>query len=336
MNKFFLSIAVLSAPFLAISACEHAQKVHDTVRCVPNPSDRFGTKDRTNVFITGDFLYFKPLTEELAKNTVYTYNTQETVTSSQKEFQNTFQPGLRLSLGYNTNYDGWDLVLSYLGFNYKHSNSWLFYQNDDGVEAENFPGKVTYKYNLNQGDLDLGRMFKISKHLSVRPHAGIRGLSLTQSGHIASVGFNSDGDKSFDTALKFQGVLIGVEMGLDALWKLSKTVSIFTNIVGAELSNSQNIKYYYEETSSSPQTDTSTSSKNSRLVTAFDMAIGLRYDTMFSNDNYHFGLALGYEQHSFININTYQGTHRSTIITNLLNDSDFTFSGISLGARLDF
>lgn len=330
MNKISSYCFLTALSFFSwVHGCDHAQKVHDIVTSNPNPSDRFGTKDRTNVFLNADFVYLKPLTEELAQETRSTTNGYQIITDT--NFQNQFAPGFRVALGYNPNYDGWDLSLGYFGYYNDHSNSYVRLTDTDGEINIHVKGTIKYRYDINQGDLDLGRQFKISKRLSLRPHAGIRGISLVQSGKYKASSLLSN--SFYDVSLKFDGTLIGVVMGVDGFWKLSDCFSVYTNLALAELSNSQNIKYHYIAIDNDEKL---TYKKNSRLVSEIDMSIGLRYDTNFSCDSYHVGLNVGYEQHSFLNINTWQGTHMSENSNALLNDSDLTLSGLTVGVRLDF
>lgn len=297
----------------------------------PNPSARFGTFRKSNFFLTGEALWLKPLTQENAKYVIE--ESAQTENRTYKRFQNDFQVGVRAAIGYNTSYDGWDLVLSYVGFNYDHSNAYL-YQNL--VQSVNDQGRINYEYHLNWGDLDLGRMFKISKRLKMRPHAGIRSIWLSQEAkvHYTNI-YQSTGNYVKD---KYQGTLVGIEAGIDSLWMLSQEFSIYANFAASLLADSQNA------TKKAFNAATSVSSNyrfnyNSRIVNNFDLMLGLRWDKNFSKDKYHLGINLGYEQHSFININSIDviwQTAAKASETSLLTDTDFTLQGIALGARFDF
>lgn len=297
----------------------------------PNPSARFGTSSKSNFFLSGEALWLKPLTQENAEYVITESSQNETRTY--KRFQNDFQAGVRAAIGYNTSYDGWDLVLSYIGFNYDHSNTYL-YQNL--YRSINDHGRIKYTYNLNWGDLDLGRLFKVSRRLNVRPHAGIRSVWLTQKAKVDYT--NAAGNSNNYVHDTYKGTLVGVEAGVDSLWFLSKQFSIYANFAASLLSNSQNAKKTAFHASTGVTSDYSFN-YNSRIVSNFDLSLGLRWDKNFSNDNYHFGINLGYEHHSFININPLDVIWQTAARVQeaaLLSDTDFTLQGIALGARFDF
>jgi Legionella pneumophila major outer membrane protein precursor len=327
--KTLTASTILSTAFCVQTASANSEPAD------PNPSARFGTAKSSNWFLAAEALWLKPLTEEIA-STIITSVT-DGANQKLKDFQNQFQIGVRAALGWNTCYDGWDLVLSYIGFNYKHNNPYHFVDIDGlAYNPTNDNGTISYTYNLNWGDLDLGRMFKVSRHLRLRPHAGIRSVWLNQKAHIDFKNIDDVAGNYYKDAYK--STLVGVEIGLDSLWMLSKEFSIYANLGISALSNSQNAnkKYYTAENS---YTNSVNFNYNSRIINNFDISLGLRWDKNFSNDKFHFGVNVGYEMHSFLNINdtatvnTAPDTSKPPLF---LTDQDFTLQGIALGARFDF
>jgi hypothetical protein len=314
----------------------------------PNPSARYGTDGRSNWFIQGEAVWFKPLNQETA---YYNYSsTQATQTANSKYFQNEFQPGYRVALGYNTCFDGWDALFQFTGFDYKHNNR--FEVNNPETNPYLYrTGTIFYKYTFYQGDLDLGRMYKISKHLKARPHVGVRGLCLTQQGQKQYQDeLTSPPTAGYLDSKKLKGTLIGAETGVDGIWMFAKQFSIYANATLATLVNSQKLNYlgYRPDTATSISYATD---HGSRIVFGYDFAIGLRWDMNFSHDDYHLGINLGYEHHSLVNVNSTTEELQEIFYENgtangrsfierrkvpLLTEADFTLQGLAVGIRFDF
>jgi hypothetical protein len=73
-----------------------------------------------------------------------------------------------------------------------------------------------------------------------------------------------------------------------------------------------------------------------QVVPMFDFFIGLRYDVNFSEDRYHFGINVGYEQHIFLNLNPSINGYLNSSPFGFPFSSDFSLQGVSIGARFDF
>lgn len=337
MKKFLILSSLTTLSIFADAPQQTPTMPMQTSQQDPNPSARFGNKDKSGVFLTGEALWFKPI-QKIVKGVKYTDASATNVNSTVSYFNHKFAPGYRVALGYNTPYDGWDLLLSYTGFNYKHNNPYSYDITQaqpvakDDIWDRSGKLKATYYYNL--GDLDMGRMFKVSKHLNLRPHAGIRSLWLTQKLHY-----------SFDTEPKYviqkqSGTLVGLVGGIDGLWKFAKEFSIYANFAVACLVNSQ--KFSYKTTSEDQNIPGSYRSVNNstnygtNVVTNLDTFIGLRWDRSFSNDDYHFGINLGYEIHDYINLNQEVGSNFTETKTTYASGQDFAIQGVALGARFDF
>jgi len=336
MKNIFVLSSLMTLSIFAVSPGSSRQ-VKAQMPSDPNPCARFGNCEKSGVFLTGEAIWFKPI-QKIEKGVKYVqlsdgYNAESTVSY----FNHKFAPGYRVALGYNTPYDGWDIALSYTGFNYKYNNPYIYDTSQGnpqkgGEFSRNGNLKAIYYYNL--GDLDLGRMFKVSKHLNLRPHAGIRSLWLTQKLHY-----------SFETDPKYiiekqSGNLTGLEGGVEGLWKFSKEFSFYANFAVACLINSQEFSYkttvanYYNPDESLASNDYTNYGSN--VVTNLDAFIGFRWDRNFSNGDYHFGINLGYEIHDYINVNQSALTHLAASTITYSNGQDFALQGVSLGARFDF
>jgi hypothetical protein len=265
----------------------------------PNPTARWGTSDDQNVFLTGEVVWFRP-TQCLPAN---------------------FQPAARVALGYNTPFDGWDAVLVYTGLRYSHKAE---YENFDPADPST--NDYTLKANYNVGDADLGRMFKISERLKVRPHFGFRGLWLSNTTLDDSTPTNS-----YET--KYQ--MYGGEIGCETYWKLAKEFSLYANIGYATLVSTQN--FYINSTEYNNFNDyVDMQFKYAGMTNQFDFQLGLRWDKNFSDDAYHFSINAGYEHHILTTYGLDYQDVQSVYVLNQYFGNSFNLQGIALGARFDF
>jgi Legionella pneumophila major outer membrane protein precursor len=334
------------APIIAAAPQAHSS-TNSTASDDPNPSARFGTKRPWNFFVEGEVIWFKPLNSEFR-------NVKSNLSMPYTEydfFDFDFQPGVRASLGWNTNYDGWDLQLIYTGLSYEKSHP--YYSNIIDYLPQYFAeGMQTYSYYFNQGDLELGKMFKISKGLLLRPHVAFRSLWLTQKNSLFTTyslvqGINGYSDFTVSNLYdisKIQSYFAGLNFGLDGMWRFTRSFSLITDISFQGLVN--NTKRSLKQNLKGQPTDFSRiSNMYHNGIFGYDIRIGFQWDKNFAQDKVHLGLKIAYEQYSLINLNqplenaaSGDGffTSGQTQFLRPLNDDDFTLMGISLGARLDF
>jgi len=318
-------LACLFSSFFCLSLLADQQTPMQAVSQDPNPSCRFGTKDRANIFVQGEMIWMLPLQDELAKYTQITPTDLEIKNCNSKFF-----PAIRMQLGFNTTQDGWDTSLIYTGFNYKHNNGYFNTAYPFNLTTTTLDGAISNKFIFNLGDIDLGRMMKISKKMCIRPHISLRGLFLSQKQTVK--GSSSNSSALLDVA-KIKGTLAGLAMGFDTLFKLSKSYSFYANFIGSSLVDGR--KYLQKVYSGPTLDDLSISSEqkinySSKIVYAYDFMMGFRWDRNFNDNRYHFAFNLGYEHHNYINLNY------STSEINQKFSSDFSLQGIAFGARFDF
>lgn len=322
MIKSFLKKSLLLALATPVWAAQ-PQTAQPLQSLDPNPSARFGTNEKGNFFVQGEVLWVQPLGMNFSQRQVNTSGKN----TSQTYFSNQFTTGERVSIAYNTSYDGWDAILEFTGFDYTHNNPGLSNYTLSNT-SRNVSGTTSYTYYFNQGDLDFGRMMKVSSKLKMRPHVGARILWLNEKGQF------SYGTSTYSSQ-KNKNTLGGLELGLDSLWYFSKAFSVYANLGLATLVNQQKTILSTNDSVLSPSFDTNYGSK---IITGYDIKIGLRWDKNFSDNSYHFGLNFGYEQHSLLNIHGSNGL-LGVIDNNLYQgfyDSDFTWQAIALGGRFDF
>jgi len=166
-----------------------------------------------------------------------------------------FDPGFRVGLGYNFDYDNWDLH-AYYTWHYTYPKT----SESVGSLGENFvlglfaltpvtqsvltyqifnEGKSNWQLQFNSWDLEMGRNFYVSKNLALHPVAGIKGALIRQ--HLMAR-YNSESligggqvllNASHHAKTRYWG--IGPKLGVFGEWELGKGFSINADVHGALL-----------------------------------------------------------------------------------------------------
>ncbi len=247
--------------------------------------------------------------------------------------------GVRAGLGYKIPHDKWDLYAVYthlIGNAHGHAGeghavfpSWAF----AGGGSFSKKAKAHWHMDLNMGDLELGRNCLPSKWLLFRPFMGVRGLSIDNDytvdytgGSLASSDFHADSD--------FWGV--GLRVGVDSLWGLGKGLGIYGNGSASLLSGHFDV-HETEKFKKGHSSHVNIENDVDNVVAAADLALGLQWDYLFSNDRFHFGFKFGWEFNIFFDqnqlFNFLSSDHPSSI---QFKKDDLTFQGLTLGLRFDF
>lgn len=308
----------------------------------PNPTARWGTNSKSNFYLTGEVVWFRPLISNYGFANLITgpefSNTNRRIKSTYLQYN--FEPGFRVSAAYNTGFDGWDLQLIYTRLDYKQTNIQSFTNLDARLipssNSNNTQGQSTYKLDYNLGDLDLGRLYKVSERFKVRPHVGVRALWYKAQSTFPRIGItlNTSGGIIYNTTVQSKTYpLVGLEGGCEGYWGLSDDFSLYGNITLSSLIRSSK----YRDSDSTTYTANSgysisanKTNKSTSIVFNMDFSLGVRWDKSIHNDDYHFALNVGYEQHSYRNIDVASAVYQST------GNNDLNLQGIAAGARLDF
>jgi hypothetical protein len=166
-----------------------------------------------------------------------------------------WSPGVRAAFGFNTNHDGWDVKANWTYFyNTLNNNRKVsspaatpiaFESNPEGTNllsnawsnastSQSLTTAITTNgaIQMNQVDLEIGRNFWISRHLTLRPYSGVRG-------HFSHLDFRSKkifegtGDSVFvgfadwNDSQKQTFWSVGIVTGLESSWKIYKSLSLF-------------------------------------------------------------------------------------------------------------
>ncbi len=315
-----------------------------------------------DVFITADFIWWKAVQDGLDYGVTGFETTSPTAanpfTNAPKgkisSVGQDWAPGFKVGLGLNLSHDGWDLYAQYTWLHASDSSS---LDRSNGVAFTSFVpffvpatgqigDKISSDWDLhfNVIDLELGRSFYLSQFLTMRPFIGFKGTWQDQDWkstitatdfHIVLSGANPlsvTGPLQSNSHTDTWG--IGVRGGFNIAWYMSKSWSFYGDLAWTTMWTN------YNKLSRKDSLD-DTTTDNSKVLFHLDndsfytikyigeMEFGLRWETWFCDDNYHFAIQAGWEEQVWVNWGYF---------LEILDRSghDLNFHGLNLKFRFDF
>ncbi|MDJ0651867.1 MAG: Lpg1974 family pore-forming outer membrane protein [Simkaniaceae bacterium] len=248
--------------------------------------------------------------------------------------------GLRVGLGYNFEHDGWDFKGQYTRYDTNSSRS---VSNGSFVitklpyltqlrAAATLCANAKSQYNLDYKvlNVELGRVYSMSRKLSFRPYWGLKTawIDQTQMSSYSGISMTSTNSMDIKDDCKFWG--LGPYLGLDSKWHLGYGFSLFNNIAGSLLIGSFDSKKKF----SSDSGNTENIADNSQALSpAAQMQIGLCYDKGMRNNTQHIGVRLGFEGQKWWKQNKMlsAGDYNSVYV-----NQDVNMYGLTLDIQWDF
>lgn len=212
--------------------------------------------------------------------------------------------GFRIGLGANMDYDQWDTNVYFTWFQTQNSNavgttgaqsvSDLF-----GLATPFTQGKINWSIHYSMLDWELGRPFYVSKHLSLRPHIGLKGGWISQK--VREGLTRAPGLTAYNSRTKNDFWGIGASGGVNTAWTFAVLgthhFDFFGDFAGALMYGHFDVKHI--ETGLigvGPANGFSPSGLNRNLMVPMMQAMfGMSWDTSFNCSRCHFGLRVGYE-----------------------------------------
>ncbi|MBI3211394.1 MAG: autotransporter outer membrane beta-barrel domain-containing protein [Simkania negevensis] len=258
-------------------------------------------------------------------------------------------PGFRVGLGLNMEHDGWDLIAQYTWLRPSNRNRLngpllptLFGDLIDPSTATNNNFLVrsavaNWSLQFNVIDLELGRNFYVSQHLTLRPHLGLKGTWQEQDfrvrynnpSYAVGSGVNYSGPATIHWHNNYHGV--GLRTGLDTTWYFAKNWSFYGKLAGSALwihYDPSTVKQKVDDQSGvSVPFLNSKYDKNSAKFVA-ELEAGLRWEQWLYNDTKYLCLQLGFEEQIWVNNISFLSLDETW--------NDLNMYGLTLKARFDF
>ena len=202
---------------------------------------------------------------------------------------------------------------------------------NDATQFHFEEGHAKWEMQFNALDLELGRNFFISRHLTLRPHFGLKFGWISQEYHaeVHDTAFADDSEAEAKINQHFWG--LGIRTGLDTVWYFSRHFGIYGDFAfGALWSDFHSRRQDTYEDPSNPRAKVARYKRHLETLTeVLELGLGLRYDTTFFVGDYAFFLQAGWEEQIWFNQNQYLDS-RDTRSGNL------TLHGLSIKAGLMF
>lgn len=268
-----------------------------------------------------------------------------------------WEPGFKVSLGVALGHDGWDLGAEYTWLNPNRSSQnrnndtdlypmWNIANNYNSPVYSTATGGVkqassSWKTTFNVIDLEMGRNYFISQHLKLRPHIGFKGswqdqdysVTYVRRGTQAGAGTARETTDKMVNNQDYWG--FGIRTGLDTAWHFTKSWSIYGDFAISGMWSHFKIKRKDTEQQiphGSNGVFTIFDYQNSfhTIKPVMEWGIGLRWETWFSDDDYHFLIQAGWEEQSWLEMNQH------VVPMNECNHGDLDLQGLTVKFRFDF
>ncbi len=215
-----------------------------------------------------------------------------------------------------------------------------------------------WKLHFNVIDWEIGRSFFISPKLVLRPHMGLKGTWQKQCHDIdyTFVGVanaNVSPESGLPTSYNYTDETevysvyhmqrywgIGTRMGIDSSWMITQCFSIFGDMAASTMfgyfkDTRTDVSNVVDNTTGSTIVENNTrinlAGRRHQVNAVLETQIGLRYDYLFSDDEYRFRLQAGWESQIWFNQNQF-------LAEDLANQqgANLGFQGLTLNVRFDF
>jgi hypothetical protein len=128
---------------------------------------------------------------------------------------------------------------------------------------------------------------------------------------------------------------MGVLATIDTIWSLNRQFSIYGK-VGLSSMFGHYTSRLYDEISLYPATVSYPTNLHKNSKSCLDLAIGAQFDKNFYDDKFHLGINVGFEQHSYFNMNkSFYGFYQAANYGGS-SGRDFVMQGFTFGLRADY
>ncbi len=322
---------------------------------LPNSPNVLGSN--WSLSLQGNFLYWIASEQGLDFAQIY----RSEASAIEVSAPNHFDPGYKVSIGIYPNFDGADLTLRYSWFqqpartssfkvdpdvtcvdNPDHKICNITSQDVGKILAQLYDisgsiksAKASWSYHLNEGEIELGKRYKLSRFFRMRPYMGLKALWQEQSFYQYYSIDLFDLDElltSFISHSNQTSFGIGPRIGFDIKYRFYKKFGIFANASYSVLSTrfSNTMKQYLDFLLEFDDVINDIRKKVSTTQPLFEILLGLDFDHYLADDQVHIGLFFGWE-FKYFNHNNFFQTNAERI-----RSGDLSIQGVNFKLQLDF
>lgn len=382
-KKIPIAIASLLASSVAFAAMDTDSRVTQQMQQVRTETamGTYGAKTATarpevdgkGLFLTLDVLYWYPK----VGGTEFAYSDDSPAATlpihgRTKDIDFDWGWGVRVGLGYNFCYDGWDTHLQYSWFGSNGSDSTSAGLNSSivplkgsarivadqegifGTDLDAFvfcdKARSQYDFTYQAIDLELGRAYFVSGKLSFRPHWGLKTAWIDQEQVARYTGGDPveinagifDGAEFLGLGIETVKVTdecdfwgIGPRTGMMSKWHLGYGFSIFGDVAAAILFGYFDVDHREKWTRLESNHIHLSASRHAFSPTV-QFQLGLRYDAYIHDNKQHVGVGLGFEGQYWWRQNQMLKVDDDAVLKYERYSEDISMHGVTLDIRFDF
>jgi hypothetical protein len=312
----------------------------------------------------GDFLWWKADANDVPLAVKETASASSvTVTKKTIELDGKWEPGFRVGAGYRFGfYDELDLLLTYTRF---HGESKNVSVTADNIETPflrqnwiTFLGPIAFyaqgqwKVHLDVGDMEIGRKYDVTSHLSFRPHAGVRlaWLDFKYSANYTGVWIDSEEDlvtqnTSMSASSDFNSG--GLRLGSGFSWNFCDNLGFFGDLSASLLYGHFKVNETFNggdtvETGSLVSVTEKFNHDMNGVRVNVEALFGLKGWVDFNEGQSRFSLFAGYELSEWFRVNELFQVVRSidpndnATFSTIYSSNNIGFQGLTVKAGFDF
>lgn len=320
---------------------------------------------KSTFYIFGDYLFWRPNEDGLGYVDIHGFTPSSPLnrdTLKNPHFE--WDSGFRVGAGYRMPHDHWDVLVKWTQFSsdaagkvtgtndtllvplFTNSVSADFFFNNPLTEIT-----AKWKLHLHLIDAELSRLFKATRFLSLRPFAGMRGAWIDQNYAMHYKGgiiFSASSMQppisvlQTNTVFKYTFKGLGLRIGLNSDWKFSDQWNLYANAGTSLLYGNFHLKdKETQATVDAPILVQIEKASNRVHQNAFmlDLATGIQWHYLFSNNRTALYFAVGWEFNDFFDQNKLFRPvfiPETVSLTIIQNHEDLTTQGLVASAKLDF
>ncbi|MBP9841888.1 MAG: MOMP family protein [Simkaniaceae bacterium] len=299
-----------------------------------------------DMFITADFIYWTTRVDGLGS--VMSGFNPSSGSGSGKVFNPNWQwnPGFKVGIGNNLWHDGWDTFLDFTWIESHASRAaedltlfpmWnIANQYITPTTGLVFASDVDWSFWMNWFDLELGRNCFLSEYLKLRPFMGLKiafGMQKYQLQYTRQIDINFQAKDTMSNNFHYFG--IGPRAGLNSAWQFSEAWSLYGDFA-LSLLWSQFRAQRRDEARTMPFSQNPgvfglrTKNQVNTCKPVLELGLGLRWETWFSEDDYHFLIQAGWEEQIWISYNQILKLNEEAA------HGDLITQGLTVHFRFDF
>lgn len=303
-----------------------------------NYPSSFQVEGGANLFLTGEYLYWIAHEDSL----YYAHSGKKGhggFKGSLKKVEPDWDNGVRLGLGLNFLPSGYDLAAYWTWFATDASDSShgslfsIWAHPDNPATSRDIFAHGKWELDFQQADLEWGRSSWFGGYFSLRPFFGVRGLWLDQE---------LKNKYTYATSPKTRGRLLaesnfqggGLRAGANARFAMGAGFCIYGIASGSLLYGHFDCDFRLKENG---KTIAFSDDSFNKGISSLQMALGLSWDTHFSDDRLHIELHAGWEQNQWFGVN--QMNHFMQEVGRGVyyqENSNLALQGLVIGGRFVF